>query len=432
VSVAFRPDGRSLAMGTRSGLAVVIDVATLHPVGPAYRHDTKVACLAFSPDGRLLATGEEGGGVHLREMPEEAGLGTPLVQGNQVNSLQFTRDGRRLLAGSRHGARFWEVSTGRPAGAEMVPELEFEIESTVLSPDGRSVVTGGWSGGPNIWTGRVDLWDAAAGRHLAADTSFPGIVFALAFRPGGSSLVVYNRAVAGQGASPAGSCLWDLSRAACSGSLLGSLAPELTRLTLSPDGRALLLGCRDGTARFWDVARDRQLGAPLPHAGAVMAVAYSPDGRRALTGSRDGTARLWDVALSELLVEPLRHEAEVGAVAFSPDGSILLTGSLDGTGQYWDAMTGHPLGPPLRHAGGVTSAAYAPDGRSAATGGMDHTVRLWRTPAPPATGDAARVSLWVEALTEMEMNDRGALRALSAADVRRRREELDRLGGPPL
>jgi tetratricopeptide (TPR) repeat protein len=64
----------------------------------------------------------------------------------------------------------------------------------------------------------------------------------------------------------------------------------------SPDGKTVLTGSRDNTARLWDAATGRPLGPPMAHQGRVVAVAFSPDGKAALTGSADGTARLWDVS----------------------------------------------------------------------------------------------------------------------------------------
>ncbi len=49
----------------------------------------------------------------------------------------------------------------------------------------------------------------------------------------------------------------------------------------------------------------------LPHPGQVLAVAVSPDGRTVLTGGADGTARRWDAATGQALGAPQPHGAPV-------------------------------------------------------------------------------------------------------------------------
>jgi WD domain, G-beta repeat len=81
----------------------------------------------------------------------------------------------------------------------------------------------------------------------------------------------------------------------------------------------------------------------LADTAAVSAVAFSPDGKRVLTGSYDNTARLWDAATGEAVATLKGHTAQVLAVAFSPDGRRVLTGSNDHTARLWDLPTAQEL-----------------------------------------------------------------------------------------
>jgi WD40 repeat protein len=159
-------------------------------------------------------------------------------------------------------------------------------------------------------------------------------------------------------------------------------------VAFSPDGKMVLTGSWDGTARLWEAATGEAIGPPLKHEGRVVAVAFSPDGKTVLTGSL-GNAQLWEVATGKAIGPPLKLQAEVGAVAFSPDGKTILTGSWDGTARLWEAATGKAIGPPLKHQGSVTAVAFSPDGKTVATGSLDCTARLWEA----ATGEAIGLAL---------------------------------------
>jgi WD40 repeat protein len=57
-------------------------------------------------------------------------------------------------------------------------------------------------------------------------------------------------------------------------------------------------GAHDGVAKVW--TRSGELFVELPHGGAVQGGAFSPDGRYVLTGSSNRTARIWPVTDEEL------------------------------------------------------------------------------------------------------------------------------------
>lgn len=79
------------------------------------------------------------------------------------------------------------------------------------------------------------------------------------------------------------------------------------------------------------------------HTGPVRSVCLSPDGKRILTGSKDHTAKVWDLKTGQELLTLKGHTDRVSGVSFSPDGKRIFTISWDKTARVWDAQTGLPI-----------------------------------------------------------------------------------------
>ncbi|HEY2743047.1 MAG TPA: hypothetical protein VGL86_00430, partial [Polyangia bacterium] len=114
---------------------------------------------------------------------------------------------------------------------------------------------------------------------------------------------------------------------------LGEQYEEEARQTLLAGGatRALVylqeakqLGVDDNARRFLFASARRAAAAERRvlegHTGGVRAAAWSRDGRRVVTGSDDETARVWDAAGGKTLAILRGHGAGVGDVDFAPDG----------------------------------------------------------------------------------------------------------------
>ncbi len=267
---------------------------------------------------------------------------------------------------------------------------------TSISPDGRWIARS-VANDPDEGAGRgVKLLNAESGalvRELAGpDDRFSGLTFS----PDSRRLLTW-------GTRPGTASLREVGATGLSRPLLRSLGVAIQHAALSPDGKALLLGSRDGRARLWDVVRDVEIEAEAHphHAYPITAVAFDLRSPRVVTGCHAGTVRLWDRASGALLCDVRGNTGEVAAIAFSPDGKTLLTASHDATARFWDVTSGRQLGPPLHHTDAVPCVAFHPDGLTVAIGTRDGRAWLWNVPAAPMRGDLGRIVRDVEEQTSV-------------------------------
>jgi WD40 repeat protein/serine/threonine protein kinase len=153
----------------------------------------------------------------------------------------------------------------------------------------------------------------------------------------------------------------------------------VTTLSWSPDGKRLVTGSTDGTAKIWDAATGRELCTLQGHTGPVGSVSWSPDGKRLATASDDTLMKVWDATGGQELLTFKSDTKWMTSVSWSPDGQRLATGSGDGTVRVWDAVSGRKPLTVHGHMGRIFSVCWSPDGTQLATGSEDGIAKLWNT-----------------------------------------------------
>jgi WD40 repeat protein len=326
--------------------------------------------------------------------PDTAHLKASLEKRPEVVRVAFASDSRRvMLSAQDRTVKLLDATTGQLAGA--VIQHKGEPHSAALSPDGKIIVTGSQEHGiPAV------MWDARTGQQIRPLQLHPP-----RFTESGTPLVhgddlgaIHRSAFSADGKVLATSDLmtiqlWEAATGKPLGTRMQGHTDWIESLAVSPDGKLIATGSRDGTARLWDATTSKALGEPLLHLKGtwVSSMAFSPDGKTLLTGCHHGTARLWDVATGKLIREPTVHSGWVWTVAFSGDGSRYMTGVGGGenTARLWDTATGKLIGMPLSHDSYVNAVAISPDGQLAVTAmrtqtDKDATVKLWELPGRQA------------------------------------------------
>ena len=221
------------------------------PDGPlVHLHNKPLAKAEFSPDGKtlLFATYER----KIAWLDRESNTirrqfaDWSAKEKLYIDYIRISQDGRYVIAsyhdyekaGPQNVIVIWEAQTGREVNRF---ELQNSINSLILSPDGRFILTGEFSGADDDY--RVVLRSSTERRIPREFRGHRDLVSSLAF---------------------------------------------------SRDGRRILSGSWDQNVILWDAQSGRMIRTFIGHAGLVESLVFTSDERSFVSTSRDGTTRIWD------------------------------------------------------------------------------------------------------------------------------------------
>lgn len=240
------------------------------------------------------------------------------------------------------------------------------VSCMALSPDGKWIVLGEDFTKAEIFTGKVELLDAVAGRDVRALATHHWEVEGMAFSQDGRWLV---------------SSSWD-RKVRVMEFPSGNQVREFENpskpygVAISPDSKIIASGGMDSTVTLWDRQSGKQLHLLSGHSGGISSVAFSPDGKYLASASADGSVRIWNVSTGQSPLALWEHVGGVLCAVYSSDGRIVASGGADRTVRLWDASTGKNYETLGAHSS-VWQVEFSADGNYLAAGYADGTINIW-------------------------------------------------------
>ncbi|MBW8875284.1 MAG: trypsin-like peptidase domain-containing protein [Acidobacteria bacterium] len=399
--LAFSPDGSTIASASQDGSVRLWDLQG-RPVAEPYRgHSGPVYAVTFSPDGKSLASGGEDGS--LRQWTPDGKNAYPPLRRHEgaVNAVVFL-DGNTLVSASEDQTVLFQDRDGHRLFAPFAG-FHGNVSTMTAVPGRRELVAGSDDKSVRI----LDLEHSQLGPPLVKEPG-SGSIRLLAFASGDRLLAL-------------GSALWmfDTKRSDHPKLLtLADVPPDsISALALSPGGKRLAAGTKDGSIQLWD-DNGRRLGPPFAEGDQkILALRFSQDGGRLLSGDEnanvvvrevdgkvlhkfsgnrklsavafradsehvaagtdDGTVLLWN-AEGKALRNPLRPSSvRIVSLAWNPAAPYLASGDDDGYLTILNLDSGKKVCQAKAHNFEVSSLDWSPEGDSLISSGSDRSVRLW-------------------------------------------------------
>jgi WD40 repeat protein len=299
-------------------LAARLAAPNIPDIKPMKAVKPQIGALAYRPDGKLLALGTYKE-VRLVDPANGQTVGTLAGHAESIRAVAFSPDGRLLAAAGGLAARSGEVKIWDVEGRKNLVTIKGHtdcIYAVVFSPDGKSVATASYDK-------LIKLWSVETGQEIRTFKDHVDAVYALAFTPDGKRLL--------SGAADRAVKVWD----AGTGERLYTLSePQdgLNTIAVDPTGKFVAAGGLDKTIRIWSLGpkSGTLVNSLIAHEDAILKLAYSPDGTLLVSSGADRMIKIFKASdLSE--VKTFGQPDWVLSLGFSPDGKTLAAGRYDGS-----------------------------------------------------------------------------------------------------
>lgn len=345
-------------------------------------HSDRVLSIAISPDGQYLASGSAGdSAVKLWDMQTGTLIRNFIGHAGWITSIKFSPDGKHLLTAAWDSkAMLWDVLTGEKL-------IEYPVEyanSVCFTPDNKQIITVGGSG-----KGIAYLWGLSTDKVEKVYEGHTDEIIAASISSNGKLLVT--------GSTDGTAKLWDVQTAALIKTFTHAAPAFVHAVAIDPaaDPKFIITA---GSAemhtvnpekalpqeiKVWNI-HDLQAEEPMHvftgHTNNIYSIVISPDGKYVASASEDRAICLWsldDKTGYNLVNQFTSFSKSVNVVCFSPNGRLLAAGGDDEIVKLFDIELNQETMAFTGQTAIVYAALLSPNGKYLVTGSEGNKVHLW-------------------------------------------------------
>jgi WD40 repeat protein len=417
-SVAFSPDGKTLAGGNGDGKIHIWKILKnkIQSLKIFTGHSLAVRSLSFNKNGRILISSSKDKTINIWDL--ERGENTsdqivsPLIKtikghSEEIKKVVFSADGKMIASASADWeVRLWNFDSGLDGGQQhknnnrgIYQQVRFINNSQIISFNSLKKTVETWSldykllNSFSIDSNRIVELGFSPDKKKIVFTDFNNGIKILNLQTKKMQIISnHDEKVVNLTVSPNAEMIASHSHDDIvkiwnwEGKLLQTVdrckIQQVHRMAFSPDGKKLAMSGKDTTSlMIWDLDDHecKFMRKFYGHRQRIESLIFSPDGKTVATGSRDKTIKIWDLSKNENnLPKNLQgHQHWITSLVFSPDGKVLVSGSRDKSTKVWSSKDGSFIQELPGDSGFVNSVAFSPDGENVIASGNDFSLRKW-------------------------------------------------------